>query len=206
MPNRHPAAAPRRAPPRTPGTLGLMHDPDSMPGEPLDLSRTADDSTLLRWALTGASQDGDAASAVYGTILAASILIASAGGPGVVLLTMISTGVVFWLAHAHVSLMRRVVRQGEHVDWHKIRATLYEEWPLVQASLSPAAPLLLAVLGIISETRATEIGIGICFVGLAAWGLVVARAAKLTRRQTIIAVGINLALGLLLVVLKSILH
>jgi hypothetical protein len=35
---------------------------------------------------------------------------------------------------------------------------------------------------------------------------VVARAAKLDRRQTILAVGINVALGLLLVVLKSILH
>jgi hypothetical protein len=183
-----------------------MHDPNSMPGEPLDLDDVARSSVFLRWSLTGASQDGDAASAIYGTILAASILIAAAGGPGVVFLTMITTGIVFWLAHAHVSLLRRVVRQGEHVDRRKIRATLTEEWPLVQASLSPAAPMLLAFFGIIDETLATTIGIGICFVGLVAWGLVIARAAKLSRRQTVIAVGINVALGLLLVVLKSILH
>ena len=98
-----------------------MHDPDAMPGEPLDLDSAAKDSLLLRWALTGASQDGDAASAVYGTILAASILIASAGGPGTVFLTVIGTGLVFWLAHAHVALMRRVVRNGEHIDRARVR-------------------------------------------------------------------------------------
>ena len=177
-----------------------------MPGEPLDLNDAVKDSLLLRWALTGASQDGDAASAVYGTILAASILIASAGGPGTVFLTVIGTGVVFWLAHAHVSLMRRVVRRGEHIDARTLRATLKEEWPLVQASLSPATPLLLAVFGLIGETVATDLGILICFVGLIAWGIVVARAARLDRRQTTLAVGINAGLGLLLVLLKVLLH
>ena len=183
-----------------------MHDPDSMPGAPLNLDDAAKDSVLLRWARTGASQDGDAASAVYGTILAASILIASAGGAGTVFLTVIGTGIVFWLAHAHVAVMRRVVRHGEHIDAHKIRKALTEEWPLVQASLSPAAPLILAMLGIIGETLATDIGILICFVGLVAWGIVVARAAQLSRRHTALAVGINVSLGLLLVVLKVILH
>ena len=71
-----------------------MHDPDAMPGEPLDLERETKNSFLLRWALTGASQNGDAASAVYGTILAASILIASAGGPGTVFLTMLTSDTV----------------------------------------------------------------------------------------------------------------
>jgi hypothetical protein len=183
-----------------------MHDPEAMPGEPLDLNDAANSSLLLRWSLTGASQDGDAASAVYGTILAASILIASAGGPLTVFLTMIGSGIVFWLAHAHVALMRGIVRRGEHVTRDTIRQTLREEWPLVQASLSPAAPLLLAVLGVIGETLATEIGLGVCFAGLIAWGVVVSRAAKLTRRQTTIAVGINVCLGLLLVLLKVILH
>ena len=183
-----------------------MHDPDAMPGEPLDLDSAAKNSLLLRWALTGASQDGDAASAVYGTILAASILIASAGGPGTVFLTVIGTGLVFWLAHAHVALMRRVVRNGEHIDRARVRQALTEEWPLVQASLTPAAPLLLAIFGIISEAAAADIGILVCFTGLVAWGIVVARAAQLDRRHTTLGVGINVALGLLLVLLKVLLH
>lgn len=183
-----------------------MHDPNAMPGEPLDLDDAARESVMLRWALTGASQDGDAASAIYGTILAASILIASAGSPAVVFLSVIGSGIVFWLAHAHVALVRRVVRSGEHIDRRKVRDTLVEEWPLVQSSLSPAAPLILAMLGIISEGLATEIGIGICFLGLVAWGLVVSRAARLSSRQATLTVGINVALGLILVIFKSLLH
>jgi len=183
-----------------------MHDPNSMPGEPLDLDDAVKDSFVLRWALTGASQNGDAASAVYGTILAASILIASAGGPGTVFLTVISTGIVFWLAHAHVALMRRVVRHGEHLDAHKIRKALTEEWPLVQSSLTPAAPMLLAVVGLIDESAAADLGIRIRFAGLIAWGVVVSRAARLSRFHTILAVSINAGLGLLLVLLKVILH
>ena len=183
-----------------------MHDPDAMPGTPLDLDEASRGSLLLRWALTGASQGGDAATAVYGTILAASLLIAVEGGPGIRLLGIVGTGVVFWLAHAHVTLMRRVVRDGEHVHLPEIRHALTQEWPLVQAGVSPAAPMLLAYLGLIGTERAVEAGLAICLVGLVAWGLVVARAARLTRRQTALAVGVNVALGLMLVALKAIIH
>ena len=183
-----------------------MHDPNAMPGEPLDLEEAARGSLLLRWALTGASEGGDAATAVYGTILAASLLIAVGGGPGIRLLGIIGTGVVFWLAHAHVTLIRRVVRDGEHIHLPEVRHALAQEWPLVQAGVSPAAPMALAYLGLIGTERAVQAGLAICLIGLVAWGLVVARAAGLTRRQTAVAVGVNVALGLALVGLKAILH
>jgi hypothetical protein len=102
--------------------------------------------------------------------------------------------------------MRRIVRTGEHVHRGDIRRALVEEWPLVQASLSPAAPLLLAWAGLITTAIAIDLGLLICLVGLTAWGLVVARAARLSRRQTALAVGVNLGLGLALVTLKSLLH
>jgi hypothetical protein len=183
-----------------------MINPNSPPDQPLDLQSTVEDSRALRWALTGASQDGDAASAVYGTILAASILIASFGTPLEIFLSVIGTGLVFWLAHAHVSLMRRIVRDGQTIKRRDVVRTLTEEWPLVQASLSPAAPLILAMVGIISAETAADLGILICFIGLIAWGIVVARAAKLSQRASIFAVGVNVGLGLLLVLLKAILH
>jgi hypothetical protein len=65
---------------------------------------------------------------------------------------------------------------------------------------------LLAMVGIISAETAADLGILICFIGLVAWGIVVARAAKLSRRASILAVGVNVGLGLLLVLLKAILH
>lgn len=183
-----------------------MLNPDSPPDQPFDLQDTVDNSTVLRWALTGASQDGDAASAIYGTILAASILIASFGTPLEIFLSVIGTGFVFWLAHAHVSLIRRIVRDGQTIERRDVMLSLTEEWPLVQASLSPAAPMLLAMLGIISAETAANLGILICFIGLIAWGIVVSRAANLSRSASIFAIGVNVGLGLLLVLLKAILH
>lgn len=183
-----------------------MHDPNQMPGEPLDLDRAARGSRLLRWSMTGASAGGDAASAVYGTILAGSVLVAVGGGPGLRLVAVVATGVVFWLAHAHVALMRRVVRRGEHVHVREVRRALTEEWPLVQAGLTPAAPLVLAWAGVVSTATAVSVGLGLCLVGLVAWGIAIARAAGLGRGQTAIAIGVNLALGLALVALKAILH
>lgn len=183
-----------------------MHDPNHMPGEALDLDEATRDSRLLRWALTGASAGGDAASAIYGTILAGSVLVAVGGGPGVRLVAVVATGIVFWLAHAHVALMRRVVRRGEHVHVDEVRRALAEEWPLVQAGVTPAAPLVLAWLGVVSTATAVSLGLALCLVGLVAWGIAIARAARLGPRQTAIAVGVNLALGLALVALKAILH
>ncbi len=81
---------------------------------------------------------------------------------------------------------------------------LKEEWPLVQASLTPAAPFLLAAFGLINLGLARWLGVAICFIGLAAWGIVVARAAHLSLRMAALAVGINVSLGLMLVLLKII--
>ena len=182
-----------------------MSNPNSTPDQPLDLQSAVDDSRALRWAITGASKGGDAASAVYGTILAASILIASYGTAVEIFISVIGTGLVFWLAHAHVSVMRRVVRGGQAVTAKDVRRSLTHEWPLVQSSLMPAAPMVLAMVGVVSTDNAANLGILICFVGLIAWGIVVARAAEFSRRASIFAVSVNVGLGLLLVLLKAIL-
>lgn len=183
-----------------------MNNQEPTPNEPLDIQGTVDDSRVLRWAITGGSQNGDSASAVYGTILAASILIASYGTALEIFISVIGTGLVFWLAHAHVSVMRRVVRGGQAVTTKDVRRSLTHEWPLVQSSLMPAAPMILAMVGVMSTDNAANLGILICFVSLVAWGIVVARAAELSRRASILAVGVNVGLGLLLVTLKAILH
>ena len=160
----------------------------------------------LRMMLTGASEGGDAASAIYGTILAASVLVAVGDTAFDTFLAVIVTSIVFWLAHVHVALSRRVINGRQHIGWAEVRHALIEEWPLVQASLSPAAPLVLAMVGLISTRLATNLGIAICLLGLLGWGIVVARTAKLTRRQSAIAVGVNVGFGVLLVLLKVVIH
>lgn len=166
----------------------------------------AGESRTLRWALTGATSAGDFASAVYGTILAASLLMAINGGPITILLGVVVTAVIFWLAHVHVAILRNVVRTGRHVTWVDARHALREEWPLAQASLSPVAPMLLAAVDILTVDQARWTGIAICVIGLIAWGIVISRVAGLGRRATALTIGINVALGLVLVVLKWLVH
>lgn len=166
----------------------------------------AGESRALRWALTGATSAGDFASAVYGTILAASLLMAISGGPITILLGVVVTAVIFWLAHVHVAILRNVVRSGRHVTWADTRHALREEWPLAQASLSPVAPMLLAAVDILTVEQARWTGIAICVIGLIAWGIVISRVAGLGRRATALTIGINVALGLVLVVLKWLVH
>ncbi len=172
----------------------------------VDVTAGAGETGSLRWLLPGVSPSGDAASAIYGTILAASLLIAIDGGPMQIVLGMVATAVVFWLAHAHVGLIRGVVREQHHVTGDDVRRTLRQEWPLAQASLSPAAPMLLAWLGLVSVDTARLLGVAICLLGLLAWGIVISRAAELGRRGTALTVGINLGLGLVIVILKYLVH
>jgi len=172
----------------------------------LDVSSVTAQSRALRWALTGSARYGDGASAVYGTILTASLLIAVTGDAVMVMGTIALTVLVFWLAHVHVAILRRVVRTGEHVDWAAARAALIEEWPLAQASLTPLAPILLAALGVLALPTARWIGVGICVVELVAWGVAISRLAGLGRRGTTLTIGINVVLGVALIGLKLLVH
>lgn len=182
-----------------------MSEPSSTPPN-VDIAAVTSQSRALRWALTGTARFGDAASAVYGTILAGSLLIALNDDPTLMLSTIVLTAVVFWIAHVHVELLRSVVRKGEHVGWADVRHALRHEWPLAQAALTPIAPLVIAAFGLINVPTARTIGIAICMVQLVAWGIVISRSADLGRRATAITVGINAAFGTVLIVLKFLVH
>lgn len=163
-------------------------------------------STFLRWVLTGATSAGDAGSAVYGTIVAASVLLASGDGALTTILAMLAAGTVFWLAHAHVALIRDLVGGTRTITGAQVAVTLTREWPIVQATFLPAAPLVLAVIGVISLDTSRWIAVGVCLVGLLAWGVVLARTARLSRRYAALVISINVLLGLLIVVLKVLIH
>lgn len=165
-----------------------------------------DRSRVLRLVLTGASAAGDAGSAVYGTIVAASVLLAAGGGALSIVLSMLAAGTVFWLAHAHVALVRAFVRDHTAVTGRRVADTLAQEWPIVQATFLPATPLVLAIFGVFSLDTARWFGVLICLVGLAAWGIVLSRSAHLSRRYSMMVIGINLGLGLLIVGLKVLIH
>src|SRR4051812_4877681 len=91
----------------------------------------------------------DYAGALYGSLLAASV-IAAAGTAGdfprfqlVVLLLV--TGLVFWAAHVYAHLVGERLA-GQRLGWAEARRVGWREWPIVEAAVLPSTAVALSPL------------------------------------------------------------
>ncbi|MEE1824048.1 hypothetical protein PUR61_17895 [Streptomyces sp. BE20] len=148
----------------------------------------------------------DYAGALYGSLLAASV-IASASVVGdfprvqaVVLLLV--TGLVFWAAHVYANLAgeRRV---GRRPGWAEIRRVGRHEWPIVEAALLPAAAVAVSPLLGLGLSGAAWLALGIAVAQQVGWACVGAVQAGATRTEVVVEGVINLVLGLVLVAAKA---
>jgi hypothetical protein len=80
------------------------------------------------------------------------------------------------------------------------------EWPLVEASLLPVLCLLIGVVGLVETKTAVGIAIGAGVVELFGYGIAAGRRLKLSLRGTIVVGVVNGTLGLLIVLLKVLVH
>ncbi|MET7466116.1 hypothetical protein [Nonomuraea sp. NPDC005501] len=142
--------------------------------------------------------------AVYGSLLAASVVAGSAAGtpspPGDLVLLLISTGVVFWLAHLYV----RLVERGLHpLTWRRIRAAGRQEWPLAQAAVPPAVAVALASQLGMSNEAATWVALGVAVATQVAWAVAAAVSAGSGKGVVVVSGITNLLLGLVIIALKT---
>jgi hypothetical protein len=93
----------------------------------------------------------NAARAIYGQILVTSLVGAlsedSEIGAGYILVSVVTTMLIFWLAHVYAEAMSRGLAAGRHVGWTEIRGLAAREWPLVQAAFPTAIVLGLGAIG-----------------------------------------------------------
>jgi hypothetical protein len=152
----------------------------------------------------------DVAGAIYGLILATSVIAVSQQADphnaGVTAVTVVVTATVFWLAHVYTRVM--AIGAGEHhmPTWAEIRETLDHEWPLVQAGILPTVILLLGPLGILEDDVAQDVAIGACLVELGVTGLVVARLAGARGLLVAVSAVISVSFGVIVIVLKTVVH
>ena len=153
------------------------------------------------------SHEVNLAGAVYGTILATSVIAAASAkkGPslGVLVLTVSVTVLVFWLAHVYARALAQSVSAGTRITWAELRVLGAHEWPLLQAALPPLAFLLLGWLGLYERPAALWLAVGSGVAMLVAWGFLYARAEGLGTAGTAVAVSVNAAFGLAVVALKA---
>lgn len=145
---------------------------------------------------------------IYGTILVAGVLAASSEKSPELTATavyVLSTVVVFWLAHAWAdSLARRVIQTRSGLRGFRI--TLANQWPLVQSAFPPIAVMLVASALGASAEAAVSWAAWSCVVLLAGWGVIVARREKSSNLGIVGTSAACAALGLVMIGLKAVLN
>jgi hypothetical protein len=154
-------------------------------------------------------QRTDYAGAIYGSILAASV-VATAGTTGeyprleaVVLLVV--TGLVFWATHVYAQIAgERIV--GQRWSLRQIRRIGTHEWSIVEAATLPAAAVALSAVFGTSVGTGLWIALGIAVAQQIMWACLGAVRAGASRGLVVAEGFVNLALGLIIVAAKVVLH
>jgi hypothetical protein len=143
---------------------------------------------------------------VYGTVVVLAII--AAGGraypdePGYIAALVIVTTGVLWLAHVYSHGLGHSVGRGEHLSGAELRHIARRELSIVEAGVPSVVALLLGAVGVLDSDTAVWIAMALGLAVLAAQGVIFARVERLGPLGTLGVVAANLALGLLIVVLK----
>jgi hypothetical protein len=151
--------------------------------------------------------------AVYGSLLAASVVVgAAAGSHGVLELRPIKlavllavTGGVFFVAHTYARLVGER-HPASMTDPREIRSVLRSEWPLLEAAFPPAAAALIVGLLGGSNMTAAWAALIVALTGQVGWATIATIRAGVRAPLVALTIVVNLVLGLIIVLLKSALH
>lgn len=152
--------------------------------------------------------NGSAIEAVYGLILATSVIAVSydASDAGRVALAVVVTAVAFWLAHVYAHLLGRDVSEGRAPTRAEIAGALREHWSLVAVVVPLVLVLCLGAVGAIPDRAAIVAATAVGLVELAAAGAYAAVIRGGKPPRVIVSAATALALGLLIVLLKVLVH
>jgi hypothetical protein len=145
------------------------------------------------------------ASTVYGTIVAMATLTAAFGSekdPWRLAVIVATASFVLWVAHVYAHILAASLELKRRLALAEVESILRRELGILLATILPIAMLVLGALGVLHETAAVWLALGIGLATLGAEGLRYARVERLGPAATIAATGLNLALGLVVVALK----
>ena len=149
------------------------------------------------------------AGAVYGTIVVLAALIAGASAykhdlwrlEGVVA----SSVLVLWVAHMYAHGVGESLELGRRLTGAERRAVARREVSIALAAVLPLSAVTLGALGILASGTALWVAFGIGIATLTVQGVRFARLERFGPFATLLAVGINVALALVLVAVKVLL-
>jgi hypothetical protein len=149
------------------------------------------------------------AGAIYGTILATTVVAASAGHPEDVarpMVLVLGTSVVFWMAHVYALGLaaRMVARRPLHRT--EIIGLARSEWPMLQSSWPILAVLALGGLGVISPARTMNVALAVGIGALFTYGFIIGRQEGLGWIKVLLNALAAGGFGVAVLVLKLVVH
>ena len=151
------------------------------------------------------SQHGIAGT-VYGTIVVMGALAAGSGAqpePWKLATIAASTVLVLWIAHVYSHALGETISAGRRLDRSEVIDVMRRELAIPLAAVGPISALVLGAAGVLRETTAIRLALGIGLATLAVQGLRYAGVEGFSRTGTILAVAVNISLGLVIVALEA---
>ena len=146
------------------------------------------------------------AGTVYGTIVVLAVL--AAGGKGFehdlwgLAAIVVITVVVLWVAHVYAHGLAESLQLDRRLDAAELGAIARRELAIPLAAVAPTAALVLGAVGLLRGRTAVWLAVGIGVATLALQGVRYAKVERLGPTGTLVAVAVNLALGLAIIALK----
>jgi hypothetical protein len=160
------------------------------------------------WSGRQARLTTNASRAIYGTIVATALIgavSAHENNPGRIALAVLVTLLVFWLAHVYSGMLEHGLRQ-QHAAPAALRATMADEFAMVEAPVLSIVILLLGWLGWLGDRLAINLALANGVVQLFLWGVAVARRWGRPRLAALVAGLVNAGFGMVIVLLEALLH
>ena len=165
---------------------------------------------LKRWRPIVVRTTGSVTEAIYGLILATSVIAVSqeydSSNAGLIAVTVLVTGVVFWLAHVYARVLGRAITQHRMLNRAEMREVLRHDWPLVEVTMPLVLILALGAVDVVPDKAAIRAATVAALVELAAAGAYAARRSGAGLLGTVVSIVIAVTLGSAVVLLKAFVH
>ena len=149
------------------------------------------------------------AGAIYGTILATTVVAAIGPDPEKLsraLAVVLVTSAVFYAAHVYSVVVGARLVARRHLTASEVGAIAKAEWPMLQSSLPVAVPLLLGQLGWIPEEAASDLAMAVGIGALFVYGVLIG----IREGRGWVSVALNALIvgsfGVLILLLKVLVH
>jgi hypothetical protein len=150
------------------------------------------------------------ASAIYGQILITAIVAALSEDPdaetGYLLLSAVTTILIFWVAHIYARGMARGITLGRTAEQGELREFMATERPMLVAAIPTVLILALGTLGVFSRNTSVDLAISAGLGMLFLWGLLFGRYTNSSWPTALLSGALTGSLGLVIVALKAIVH